>query len=268
MQLQHKILALDRTLSLKALSDGPGQLVGYASVWNGVDAYGDTIVRGAYADTIPQFIQRGTLHAEHDSRIRLGTITDAKEDDHGLLIVSDFHSDPEAQRYRVQIQERLERGKFVGLSIGYQAEAYEFRDPLPGESPPPFGDKIRVLKRIKLYEASEVTIPADEAAEVIAMKSRPFDVHSDDLRVAVEEWVNRARSGSDLRTKEGRAISTARRERMATVSGSLRSAADEIDAMLEETAPSKAAAPERIHIGLELRRRRLERHGIDLEFAS
>ena len=158
--LEHKTLALDRKAALDALSSDPGQLVGYASVFGNVDAYGDTIQPGAYLATIPSFIERGALHAEHDSRLRVGTISSAREDDHGLLIAAEFHSDQNAQRVRTQVLERLERGKFVGLSIGYVVEDSELRS-----------DGVRVLKKIKLYEISEVSVPADEHAEVIAAKS-------------------------------------------------------------------------------------------------
>jgi HK97 family phage prohead protease len=160
MALEYKSLALDQKQALEALATDPGQLIGYASVFNGVDAYNDTILPGAYADTIPGFIERGTLHAEHDSRIRLGTIGAAREDDHGLLVVADFHSTAEAQSARTQILERMERGKFVGLSIGYVPEDFEMRS-----------DGVRVLKKIRLYEISEVSVPADEQAGVIAAKS-------------------------------------------------------------------------------------------------
>jgi hypothetical protein len=57
------------------------------------------------------------------------------------------------------------------------------------------------------------------------------------VRVALAEWLERAKSGLDIRTKEGRAISSARRERMAGVRDALRSHADEIDGLLLETAP-------------------------------
>jgi HK97 family phage prohead protease len=120
-------------LAIKADDGGPGQLVGYASVWNGIDAYGDTIVKGAYRDTIPSFVARGTLHSEHDTRLRLGTIKSAEEDDHGLLIVADFYSDPEAQRVRQQIAERW-RG-VRRLSIGYVPELRVPRCQLSEEPP-------------------------------------------------------------------------------------------------------------------------------------
>lgn len=68
-----------------------------------------------------------------------------------------------------------------------------------------------------------------------------YDLHAARVASAVEQFVGRTKAGSALREhKEGRAISTARRTRMASVSGSLRTAADEIDAMLDETAPKEA----------------------------
>lgn len=248
-------------LAVKADGSGAGQIEGYASVFGGVDAYGDTIIRGAYAETIPEFVVRGALHHEHDTRLRLGTISGAKEDDRGLLITADFHSDPEAQRIRTQIVERLDRGKFMGLSIGYEALDYEYRAPRDGEAPPPWGDKIRVLKRIKLYEVSVVSVPADADAEVIAAKARPFDSHFQDVRVAVQEWLQRVKSGSDMRAEKGREPLTAeRRAALEAMSGSLRLTADEMDALLVPPPPA-----ERLVIGAELRRRRYAAAGLNLE---
>lgn len=256
--MQRKTLALEGKDALEALSSGTGQLVGYASVFNGVDAYGDTILPGAYTETIPQFVKRGALHYEHDTRVRLGTIASAVEDEHGLKIVAEFHSDAESQRIRSQILERMERGKFVGLSIGYEAEAYEYRSVQEGEKLPPWAEKVRVLKQIKLYEVSEVSVPADEAAEVIAAKSRPFDCHSEDVRVAVAEWLERVKSGSDIRVAKGREpISAERRSLLEAMSGSLRLTAGQIDALLVPPAPAPV-----IDMSLELRRRRLYRAGV------
>lgn len=103
-----------------------------------------------------------------------------------------------------------------------------------------------------------------ETSFVPTGKGMEFESHSEHVRVAVSEWVHRARAGSATRLKEGRAISTARRARMATVSGSLRTAADEIDAMLEETAPkepAKSSASEgmRLRTDFNRLRARLER---------
>lgn len=67
-----------------------------------------------------------------------------------------------------------------------------------------------------------------------------FDTHADAFGETLAHLIARCRSGSEARAKEGRAISSARRQRMASVSESLRVAATEIDGLLEETAPPKS----------------------------
>jgi hypothetical protein len=68
-----------------------------------------------------------------------------------------------------------------------------------------------------------------------------FDTHADAFGETLAHLLGRMRAGSAARLKEGRAISSARRQRMASVSESLRVAATEIDGLLEETAPPKVA---------------------------
>lgn len=283
--LEYKTVGLDAKAALDSLSGGTGQLIGYASVFHGVDAYNDTILPGAYADTIASFVERGTLHAEHDARIRLGTIASAAEDDHGLLIVADFHSTPEAQSVRTQILERLDRGKFAGLSIGYVAEDFEI---LPSG--------VRALKKIRLYEVSEVSVPADEQAGVIAAKSGDIELRA----VWSSAFVNDLPDSSfalimpgGTRDADGKTTprslrklphhdssgaldaahvrnGLARAPQMTGVSDAQRTRAT---SHLEKhlAAMNKAAEHEHepmLRIGDELRRRRLARHGISLEAAS
>jgi HK97 family phage prohead protease len=227
-----------------SVADGGWEISGYASTFGGEpDAYGDVIVAGAFADSISA---RPTKFLyEHFEPI--GKQIDIREDDKGLFgrwSIVDTQAGTDAYKL-------AKAGVLDALSIGYMTKEEAFRD-----------DGARLLLKVDLFEVSAVAIPANRNAVITDVKSgraKPFDAHSDDVRVAVAEWMERIRSGSDLRTKEGRAISTARRTRMAAVSGSLRESADEIEAMLAETAPPKA-----IHIGLELRRRRLERHGITM----
>jgi HK97 family phage prohead protease len=227
-----------------SVEGGGWEISGYASTFGGEpDAYGDVIVKGAFLESLAR---RSPKHLfEHFEPI--GKTLEIHEDDKGLVgrwSIIDTQTGTDAYKL-------AKAGVLDSLSIGYMTLEADYRE-----------DGVRLLRKVDLFEVSSVAIPANRNAVITDVKSgraRPFDAHSDDVRVAVAEWMERIRSGSDLRTKEGRAISTARRTRMASVSGSLREAADEIEAMLEETAPPKA-----IHIGLELRRRRLERHGITM----
>jgi HK97 family phage prohead protease len=225
-----------------------GSFEGYASVFGTVDSYADTIDPGAYTETIPQFLTRGFIGWGHNWNEPIGIVTSAREDARGLMIAGQFHSDPEAQKVRTRASERMAAGKFMGLSIGYEPLTWEMRQvdtPVRG----PFGeftDKVRALTKIKLFEVSLVTVPAEENSGVTSIKSdgfgMSFDDHSERVRVAAREWLERVRSGWDLRTKEGRAISSARRVRIEAVRDALRSHADEIETLLQETAPPEKAA--------------------------
>ena len=229
-----------------------GTIAGYASVYNEVDAYGDTIIPGAYRDTLPKFLADGFVAWSHDQAAPVAYPTAAREDDRGLWIEARFHSTGEAQAARQIMQERAAAGKRSGLSIGYYTKRAEMTS-----------DGIRRLLDIDLVEVSLVMVPADDHARVALVKAAdtegsercPCDVgtgldyadyndHAEHFLLGVTEFLGHTRRGADVRTKEGRAISTARRQRMASVSGALRQAADEIDAMLEETAPPEKAAPE------------------------
>lgn len=228
-----------------SVEGGGWEIAGYASTFGGTpDSYGDVIAAGAFVESIAHRATKFLF--EHMQPI--GKQLEIREDDKGLFgrwSIVDTQAGTDAYKL-------AKAGVLDSLSIGYQTLDAEYRE-----------DGTRILKKVDLFEVSAVAIPANANALITDVKSGrglPFDLHSDNVRVAVAEWLDRVRSGSDLRTKEGRAISTARRTRMAAVSGSLRESADEIEAMLEETAPPKAA----IHIGLELRRRRLERHGITI----
>jgi HK97 family phage prohead protease len=239
---EHKTFAFAE-LKIAGADGDAGSFEGYASVFGTIDAYGDTVERGAYTETIPQFLTRGFIGWGHDWNEPIGIVTEAHEDGKGLFIGGQFHSDPDAQKFRMRARERVAAGKFMGLSIGYEPEAYEMR-----RAEQPFrtswgelSDKVRALTKIKLYEVSLVTVPAEENSGVTAVKSDgfglPFDDHSERTRVAVREWIARVKSGWDIRTKEGRAISAARRDRLVSMRDALHSHADELDALLKETEP-------------------------------
>lgn len=248
-------------------SEGNGTFSGLASGFDGVDSYGDQIQRGAYLETIPKFLVDGFIGWSHAWDNPIATPKSAVENDRGLFITAEFHSDPEAQRARTITTERLERGKSMGLSIGYEAVEWTMRKvdtPIRGA----WGqltDEVRVLTKIKLFEVSLVTVGADSMAHVTDAKGRgvlPFDDHTEAVRVALAEWVKRVKSGSDIREKVGRPISEARRTRMASVSTQVRSAADEIDAMLEETAPAPKSDLARLRFDTDRILARVRREGM------
>jgi HK97 family phage prohead protease len=156
-ELERKVWPLTEA---KASDAGNGSFSGYASVFGVRDLGGDVVQAGAYADTLPQFLARGFIPWGHDySALPVATVAQAYEDAHGLYIAAEFHSTPDAQAARKVVQERLARGKSMGLSIGYLAQDF---------APSPDG---RLLKKIHLLETSLVPVPMQPEAGVTAVKA-------------------------------------------------------------------------------------------------
>lgn len=163
--LEWKIVPLT---DAKVSGDGNGSLTGYASVFNGIDSYGDTVQPGAYTNTLDSFVHDGFIAWNHDWSCMIGTVSSAKQDAKGLLISADFHSTDDAQEARTIATERLARGKSMGLSIGYVPVKFSYRE-MPGMTQP-----VRVLEEIQLFETSLVALPADSFAQVTGVKSHPL----------------------------------------------------------------------------------------------
>lgn len=141
--------------------DGPGSFTGYASLWGIKDSQGDIVVKGAYTRTLNQFVERGFIAWGHNWDEPVATIREAREDAKGLFLDAEFHSDPASQTARTRTLERVERGKFMGLSIGYAvAEGGSERT-----------KDARLLTDLTLYETSLVTVPALAPAGVTSAKA-------------------------------------------------------------------------------------------------
>jgi len=200
---------------------GAGSFAGYASLFGVMDSQQDVVLKGAYTDTIPQFLERGFIAWGHDWLDPVATIRTATEDDKGLYLEADFHSDPASQQARTRTLERLQRGKFVGLSIGYSVADAEFTE------------SARLLKQIDLWETSLVTVPALRDAGVTAAKAHPRDLDDPLWLAQLGGWL--------AELKEGRAISAARRSRLEQLRDQLQAGATDLDGLLTETAPPSTA---------------------------
>ncbi len=157
MILQTKHLAL--TDAHIKMSGQKGIFEGYASVFGGVDSYGDTIARGAFAETLKKGASNVKMYYEHQRDKLIGKWIDLKEDSRGLYVVGEFTPN---HRLAEDVYASLMHGALDGMSIGFRLA-----------SPDDFvvvGD-VTVLKRIDLREVSLVSAPADSAARVSAVKS-------------------------------------------------------------------------------------------------
>lgn len=212
MDLEFKSAAAE----FKFFDEGPGGFTGYASVFGNVDSYGDVVMPGAYAESIPVFLRDGFIAIGHDwGSLAVGYATEAVEDSYGLKLTTAFHSTKEAQDARTVIRERSAAGKSTGLSIGYMVPAggRKSRD-----------DGVSELHKIDLREVSIVTVPANRAALVTGAKSGPhggltLEDHSKAALAVVEDLVARFAVLGELRAKDGRVLSAANRARIALACG-------------------------------------------------
>lgn len=153
MKIEHKLLGI-RPAEVK-FDEAQGVIKGYASVFNGVDSYGDTIVKGAFLDTLKDRDRPIQMRWNHYGDI-VGKWTKAEEDDKGLYMEGQLtpgHSKAS------DVKASIAHGAIDGLSIGFYVDDAEERD------------SGRVIKRVSLVEVSIVEEPADLQARISDMKS-------------------------------------------------------------------------------------------------
>ena len=108
-------------------SDGStGGLSGVGLAFGQLDSYGTVFAPGcADADCLDRFVRTGCLLSGHEWDDKpMGIITSAVSDGSGIAVDATFHSTEDAQELRTVIQERMDAGKTVGLSIGFRIANY------------------------------------------------------------------------------------------------------------------------------------------------
>lgn len=151
MQLLRKTLSLS-DVSLKMSGDS-GTFEGYASVFGGVDSYGDTIVKGAFSYTLTKNGLPKMFYG-HDWSMPVGKWTSAKEDDHGLFVKGELTP---GHSKAADVHAALKHGTLDGLSIGGYVKLGDYDTTETG----------RVIRKwSNLVEVSPVVFPADGAARI------------------------------------------------------------------------------------------------------
>ena len=149
--LVRKHLSLN-DVELKLEGDG-GTFSGYASVFGGVDSYGDTIIKGAFEYSLKNSGKPKMFYG-HDWGMPIGKWTKAKEDDKGLWVEGELTP---GLRLAEDVHAALRHGTLDGLSIGGFLKKGDYEETEGG----------RVIRRwTKLVEVSPVVFPADGAAKI------------------------------------------------------------------------------------------------------
>jgi len=154
--METKRLPLE-SLDLKMV-DGEMKFAGYASVFGGVDAYGDTIDPKAYDRTIKR------KNSDRPIRMRwnhfgpvIGKWTAMRVDEKGLYVEGELTPNHSVAS---DVFASMKHGSVDGMSIGYMPKKIEV-----------LGDGKRLLKEIELVEISVVEEPADTGAKINDVKA-------------------------------------------------------------------------------------------------
>ena len=152
--LQHKSLPLS-DCQIKLDESGAGRFSGYASVFGGVDSYGDTIIKGAYEGTLRKY-GKPKMFVNHDAfDLPVGKWLTAKEDDHGLYVEGELTP---GMAKAADAHAALKHGTVDGLSIGYALKRGDWEETAEGG---------RIIRKVaQVAEVSIVTFPADGAARI------------------------------------------------------------------------------------------------------
>lgn len=157
---------------------GNGQIEGYASTWiRKPDSYGDVVKAGAFKNTLAHDWNGGKgipflwSHQMDNLGAFIGT-ADANEDEIGLHFVAKFDDTEEAQRVRGLYKDgRLRKFSF----------AYDTLDQGPVELEN--GVKANELRELKLFEISAVTVPANDDAGVVDVKTGRRNSKADEGKI-------------------------------------------------------------------------------------
>ena len=139
-----------------------GRFVAYASVFGHMDSYGDIVDRGAFTNTLAKSAEKGNVipvlwgHDMYDPFANIGAVLEAEEDDYGLKVTGQLDLDnPTAmQVYRLIKGRRTNTMSFAYTLVRADQEADGFH-----------------IHELELHEVSIVQVPANELAEILAVKS-------------------------------------------------------------------------------------------------
>lgn len=170
MSLEHKTFA-SFEFKVDDGADAARTFTGYGSVFDTIDSYGDTIVKGAFKGSLKEWKSKGKLPklllqhgggwlmASADDMVPIGKWEEMKEDDHGLFVRGRLF-DLDTDRAKA-VYVAMKEGELDGLSIGFRTKKWKFDE----------DTDIRTLTEIELWECSIVTFPANDPARISSVKA-------------------------------------------------------------------------------------------------
>lgn len=176
--MKHKLLNLQQN-SLKFYEGKQGLFSGYASVFGGVDSYGDTIFPGAYKKTLGERERPIQMRWNHYGDI-IGKWTRLDEDEKGLYVEGELTP---GHSKAMDVYASLMHGAISGLSIGYRPKKFVENEKGGLD-----------LYEIDLVEISVVESPADNNAHVSRIKQDLDEMSTKEFEAALRDALGVSRS--------------------------------------------------------------------------
>ena len=164
----------------KSVPGDSGELDGYMSVFNVLDAGGDVVVPGAFRATFSDWNSAPApmpLIADHELSTDgvIGSVSHLAEDATGARIRARFSSIAKAQ----DIRTRMAEGHLRGMSFTYEAIRHH-RGMFGGKS-------ARFLDEVRVFEATVTPFPMNQLATASAKRGGQDDA-AGDLADRLEMW--------------------------------------------------------------------------------
>lgn len=147
-----------------------GQFRAVVAVFDNVDSHGDVVVRGAFAETLNEWADRGDeipviwSHDWADPFSHIGTVKSAEETDRGLEIVGEIpQEDRDSNPRAAQVYRLLKSRRITQFSFAF--------DVLEGAEVEQDGRRVTELRRLKLHEVGPCLLGVNQATELIAAKA-------------------------------------------------------------------------------------------------
>lgn len=260
-------------MQVKATDDEARTFTGLASTWD-LDLGGDVIERGAFRATLADWKKNGRVlplldsHNGNSVRSVVGKMVDGKETTEGLEATFEIMEGPDGD----EVYRRIKGGYVDGLSIGYEARAWEAPDEDEKR-----GGVWRKLTEVNLMEVSVCLWPMNLGARIADVKTAldrvsVKEMDPDDYKLARELA---SRLGSILRHAPSGKSEESSDDEPPTAKAPDAEPEDEKaepPAEVPEAPPSEEAdapeaetAPEYLMEALTKRLRRLNEHRIDTE---
>lgn len=204
-----------------------------------LDSVGDKITPGAFADTLAEWKGRGDpipvlwSHMSHDPEYHIGEVLEAEERPEGLWVKARIDTEPGSKA--AQVYKLLKGRRVTQFSFAYDVEEGAWVDQKDGEG-------YYELRKLKLYEVGPTLIGANQATELLDVKSADGAT----MRIAVEgasaaqtEELRHALTGA-MAAKAGRTLSAKNEERVREIG---RLAKELLDSLSSSTDDEEKATP-------------------------